>query len=586
MSNPKPSLSRAPVAFMLLIAALMVATIAYLSNRSTQDRAAADLQIDTTRQVIDATGDLLSALKDTETGQRGYLITGRQEYLDPYNSGVAAVPAILNRLKSATAAQPDEAERVKTLEPVVNAKLKELATTIELHRANRPESALEIVDTGRGKVLMDQIRAYCDEIRKTADGHEAQFAAAAQASEHRLSGISVFGSLILLGFLGLCTMTIFRGLIRREELYRESATNAELLRVTLTSIGDAVIATDNRMRITFINGVALKLTGWTEAEAIGASIDKVFDIVNESTRAVADNPLQKAIRTGVVVGLANHTVLIAKDGRELPIDDSGAPIRDADGNIVGGVLVFRDISDRRKIEIQLHQSNEQMKEFVGAAAHDLRAPLQSVNTVTQLIARKFESTLGPEGSELLGYVTTGTTRMMHLVEDLLAYAKATHFELQEGQHAIMDQALQIALENLRTEIEKTGADIDAGPLPVVAASDVHVVQLLQNLVGNALKYRGEQPPRITISSQENATHHTVRVSDNGIGIEQQYLQDIFKPFKRLHTQDLPGSGIGLATCTKIVAGYQGRIWAESEPGKGSTFYFTLPSANVKVASSV
>ncbi len=247
-------------------------------------------------------------------------------------------------------------------------KLEELALTVQIRRGQGLPSAEAIVESDRGKKLMDMVRTGCDSIQAITDSRVAQYSAAAESSANRLTLVSTFGSLIILGFLALAAVTIFRGMVRRDNLYREAAASAELLRVSLTSIGDAVIATDAAAHITFINPVAQTLTGWSEAEAMGLPIRQVLPLVNETTRTAVENPLEVALSKGIVVGLANHTVLLAKGGQEIPIDDSGAPIRDDRGAIVGAIVVFRDISTRRQSERQLKESNEQLRQFVAAAA--------------------------------------------------------------------------------------------------------------------------------------------------------------------------------------------------------------------------
>jgi len=280
--------------------------------------------------------------------------------------------------------------------------------------------------------------------------------------------------------------------------------------------------------------------------------------------------------TGAIVGLANHTILITRQGKEIPIDDSGSPIRSPDGGIVGAILVFRDISERHRSDKLLKASNEQLQNFVTAAAHDLRAPLTSASVYTELLARQLAGQIDTEGKQILDYVRSGVQRILRLVDDLVTYAQASHFQPQEGSHTPVEKALNTVLENLRSEIEKTAATITAEKLSVVAAHEAHLVQLLQNLIGNALKYYGNDPPDVRISCENADSGWVISVSDNGVGIDPAYTEEVFKPFKRLHGDDRPGSGIGLATCQKIVAGYGGRIWVTSEPGKGSTFFFSLP----------
>ncbi len=169
--------------------------------------------------------------------------------------------------------------------------------------------------------------------------------------------------------------------------------------------------------------------------------------------------------------------------------------------------------------------------------------------------------------------------MSRFLEDLLAYAHASHFERDDNMPASLDGVLRQVLENLRTEVETSGASVTAGALPMVAASETHLVQLLQNLIGNALKYRSSDSPLIEVFAEKDGHQWTVRVKDNGIGIDPQYVDEIFKPFRRLHGEDRPGSGIGLATCRKIVTGYGGQIWVTSKFGDGSTFFVTLPAVN-------
>jgi PAS domain S-box-containing protein len=576
ITKPQDGLSRVPIVAMLAISALLVALMAGLSWKNGRDRILANEESAISRQIQAATEELLSTIKDAETGQRGYLLTGGEQYLEPYNSAAARVAAILSQLRDAASMRPDQSDREKALEPVVLAKMSELAATVDLRRSQGLPPALRVVETDAGKHYMDDIRTQSAAMRDIAARRVATFSAIAETSASRLRIVSTAGSLVLLGFLAISAVTVLRGLAHREDLYHRATSNAELLSVTLSSIGDAVIATDTESRISFINPVAQDLTGWAETDAIGIPIEQVFRIVNEATRAPVPNPAEKAMQTGTIVGLANHTILITRQGKEIPIDDSGSPIRNPDGAVVGAILVFRDISERYQSDKLLKASNEQLQQFVTAAAHDLRAPLNSASVYTELLARQLAGQIDTEGEQTLGYVQSGVRRILRLVDDLLAYAQASHFQPEEDKRTPIENALNTVLENLRSEIEKTGATITADKLSVVAAHEAHMVQLLQNLIGNALKYYGNNPPEVRISCESTDSEWVISVSDNGVGIGPAYTEEIFRPFKRLHGDDRPGSGIGLATCQKIVAGYGGRIWVTSEPGKGSTFFFSLP----------
>ena len=328
MLRPQNKPSRAPAAAMLAISATLVAVIALLSFQNARDRALANDQANIAQEIQDATAGLLSALKDAETGQRGFLLTESSDYLEPYNTAVVVIPPLLGRLQAASRECPDQVQRVADLTVSVKQKMQELADTINLRRTIGHAAALERLKDNQGQVLMDEIRQQATAIREVTVRRVAEFTALAEKHADRLAYISTFGCLVLLGFLAMSAITIFRGFAQREDLHRAAAASAESLRVTIASIGDGVIATDAAGRVTLINPIAQQLTGWSEKEVFGEPIREVFRIVNETTREPVENPAEKTLLTGAIVGLANHTVLLSKDGREIPIDDSGAPIRD------------------------------------------------------------------------------------------------------------------------------------------------------------------------------------------------------------------------------------------------------------------
>lgn len=356
------------------------------------------------------------------------------------------------------------------------------------------------------------------------------------------------------------------------------------LETTLSSIGDAVIATDRSGAVVFMNAVAAQLTGWSESEAKGRAIGEVFEIVNEETREAAVDPVERVLRTGQIAGLANHTVLISRSRAEFAIDDAAAPIRDGEGNTLGVVLTFRDISEKRqaakdaeRARVNLEQTNAELEQFAYAAAHDLREPLRAVSIYSQLLQKEYAGRLDGKADEFISVICDGVRRMETLLEGLLAYTRIIEGSVERQHSAEGQSALDGALAALSTAIQECGATVTSDPLPQLEMDPVHLEQLFQNLIGNALKYRSQRTPSIHIGAVREEKGWVVTVSDNGIGIEPQYHQRIFGLFKRLHSSPkYEGTGIGLALCQKIVNRYGGRIWVKSDAGAGSVFHFFIP----------
>jgi PAS domain S-box-containing protein len=245
----------------------------------------------------------------------------------------------------------------------------------------------------------------------------------------------------------------------------------------------------------------------------------------------------------------------------------------------------RDVTERRLAEDQLRQqadelehSNRELEQFAYVASHDLQEPLRIVSSYVQLLARRYQGKLDQDADEFIGYAVEGANRMKDLITDLLAYSRVgTHGK--EFTPVAMEDSLQRTLRNLKLTIDDNEATVTHDPLPVVLADQGQMVQLLQNLIGNAIKFRGAKPSRVHVGVRRQDEMWLFFVRDNGIGVDPQYADRIFVIFQRLHNREqYPGTGIGLAICRKIVERHGGQIWLESEPGNGATFYFTLQPA--------
>jgi light-regulated signal transduction histidine kinase (bacteriophytochrome) len=224
----------------------------------------------------------------------------------------------------------------------------------------------------------------------------------------------------------------------------------------------------------------------------------------------------------------------------------------------------------------LEHSNKELEQFAYVASHDLQEPLRMVSSYTQLLERRYKDKLDADAKEFIAYAVDGANRMQRLIQDLLAYSRVS----SRGSPltpADCNAVLGQVRINLSVAIEENNARVTHDELPIVMADETQLVQVFQNLIGNAIKFCSEEPPRIYVSAEKNEKEWIFSVRDNGMGIDPQYHERIFVIFQRLQGKgEYPGTGIGLAICKRIIERHGGRIWVESEPGKGSTFYFTIP----------
>ncbi len=338
--------------FALLALLLALATLvanAWFLNRTAQNLQDAFGEADRVRRLLALNRDVLDSLLDAETGQRGFLLTGREDYLDVYHSALPAVPADVAQLTAGFDGNRDELAKLAELQSLVHEKIAEMNRTIELRRTAGEAAATAVVLTGQGKQIMDRIRRITHEL----EGIESSRLASALDARKRYAARTrrfVLAGSALLAFLVCAAFAVIRvSDAQRHRLHLEVSRARDLLETTLHSIGDGVIVTDPNGIITLMNPVACGLAGCDPGKVRGLPLRDVFHIVNEFSGAEVEDPIAKVIREGVIVGLANHTLLISSDGSRIPIDDSAAPIRHGD-ELVGVVLVFRDIRERRRAE--------------------------------------------------------------------------------------------------------------------------------------------------------------------------------------------------------------------------------------------
>jgi PAS domain S-box-containing protein len=397
---------------------------------------------------------------------------------------------------------------------------------------------------------------------------------------------------------------IARDITERKRAAAELADQQARFRVTLESIADAVIATDVDGRVVFMNPVAEHLTGWRLDDAVGLACERVFRIIREDSREADANPVRRVLAEGTPVGLSNHTLLIARDGAERPIDDSGAPIRDSDGRIVGAVLVFRDVSERRRIERERQSAASERErllaaerlarseaekasrvkdEFVAMVSHELRTPLNAILGWTQLMS---QDTADPSVIERgLDVVARNTRMQAQLIADLLDISRIATGKLPlETRRVDLAAILREAIDTVQPEAEGRNIEIVRHideAIDSITGDPARLQQVVWNLLSNAIKFT-PGGGRVTATLSQHDGRIELVVTDTGVGVAPDVLPHVFERFQqadRSITRRFGGLGLGLSIVKHLVDLHGGTVRAESPgPGEGATFTLTFPIA--------
>lgn len=359
----------------------------------------------------------------------------------------------------------------------------------------------------------------------------------------------------------------------------------ERFRLLAENTADGIVMVDGDGRIVMVNEAAEGMFRYRRDELLGQPVEVLLPqalrqghAAHRMNYAASGDARARPMSAGLTLTARR------KDESEFPVEISLTPLRAEESTVV--VAAISDISDRRRMEEQLKQtvedltrSNAELERFAYVASHDLQEPLRMISSYTQLLGRRYSGKLGDEADEFIAYAVDGARRMQRLINDLLAYSRLGADGRELGP-VDSDELLERAVTDLGVLIEETGAGVTHDALPVVRADDTLLAKLFVNLIGNAIKFHGEEPPHVHVSARREGSRWVFCVRDNGIGIDRQYHERIFTVFQRLHSKEAyPGSGMGLAICKKIVEQQGGRIWVESSIGNGSAFFFTLEAEN-------
>ena len=533
------------------------------------------------RAFVEQVETMLSLLADAESGQRGFLLTGDSKYLEPYSEAVPQIAQAVSAIRVADTADPEDARRLSDL---VAARLDQMARTIQVRRGEGADAALAIVRTEQGRIAMNQIRALASHL---AEGENAQYRERTAAAERHgyKTRVLILGGALLLALLLWVTSRRVNQLVEAQrrlisDLDRsreQEARGKAALDTMLRGIGDGVIATDAAGRIRFINGVAEQLTGWDSAQAGDCCLSQVFRVLDEPTRALAPDLVERVLEEGRIA-TTTAALLATRDGREIAVEYSGAPLQDAKGAATGIALVFRDVTERRHLEDQLRQSQklEGVGQLAGGIAHDFNNLLTVIEGYAEMIHAdmRTDSPHRESAQEIL----VAAQRAASLTRQLLAFSRR--------------QVLQAVLLNLNDNVASTqrmlarllGENIQIRMRPAPGLWDVvadpgQIDQIIVNLSVNArdamptgglltietANLELDAPDAVRYPEMAPGRYVRLSLSDTGQGMDARTRDRIFEPF--FTTKETGrGTGLGLSTVYGIVRQSDGHIQVESEPG--------------------
>jgi len=596
-----------------LLAALVV-VLSFWAFRQIEDSVAARLQ---TYTLISNANALLSDITDAETGQRGYSLTGNEAFLKPYLAVRKTIEPNLQELRRLTTLAAAQ-ERLDALAPLVKAKLAELSAVVELRRNRKMTSGLAAAGgSSQGLGLMESIRA------ETTGYIRLEEAVLAQDDEKLRSNMRrLFASIVAASLFMFLLAISFAYLIYRESRHRvndivhretqhllgiEEKLNKQLLHttiaaeiseeklaITLNSIGDAVIATDAAGRVTLLNPLAQRLTGWTLAEAIQRPIEEIFCIIDQVTRLPSEVPVRETLARNAPHVLASRTILISRDGTERDIADSCAPIRTRSGQMVGAVLVFRDVTERTRLDKILQDHNVELatamaaadkanvakSDFLSSMSHELRTPLSAILGFAQLMESGMPAPTASQKRSIDQILKAGWY-LLDLINEILDLALIESGKLSLSMEPMsLSEAMQECAAMVEPQARKRGISVTFPRFDkpcFILADRTRVKQIVVNLLSNAIKYNTAGGSVMIGCIPTSPRRVRLSFTDSGVGLAPDKLAQLFQPFNRLGQEGSAeeGTGIGLVVCKRLVELMGGAIGVESTVGAGSVFWIDL-----------
>jgi len=529
---------------------------------------------------------MLVHLQDAETGQRGFLLTGREPYLQPFSTGSQQARADLDTLVQLTAPDSDISPAIRALTPAIEAKLSELTETVNLRRANGLNAALVVVQTDRGRVLMDSVRQVIRGVARTEADRYARAGATVSRTTTLVEIVSASGVLLAIGFVVIAAVVLRHDASSRLAIESQLEEVSDEMRDLYERAPCGYHTLDSEGLIVRMNQTESRWLGLQLDEVIGKKT--VFDLLAPEDRANARARFERLVN-GEDIG-TGEVRFVRKDGTRFAVLVSSSVSRDSRGvpwRVRATMLDqtefrgARDMVNRLNASLQRHVAeledvNRELERFSYTVSHDLRAPLRAIAGFATLLKEEHVSRLDPEGLRLLDVIHVNTERMGRLIDDLLSLSRLSRTPLVRAP-VDMTTLVTGVVDDRKAAGSDGGVTITIGELPGVEADPTLIKHVWERLIDNAVKFTaGVAAPRIDIGAKNGNGAPVFTVRDNGVGLDMQYAEKVFEVFQRLHPQsEYEGTGVGLAIVQRVVHRHGGRVWVESAPGQGATFFFTL-----------
>jgi len=571
----------------LTAALLLLAMIAIVSVRHIDSLIDGGRQVSHTHAVIGEIEEALADLQEAETGQRGFLLTGDERFLEPYHAALARLPEQLRELREITADNVAQQAAVGRIEAMATQKLAALKDGIERRRQQPVTLAPAELDRLRsGGAIMDQIRSEAAGMREREESLLKTRDAVLSANSRQALPLILVGNAVAVAVILVVFMLLQRESARRHAAQISAQKRAAEVEDLYNNAPCGYHSLDKDGSIVKMNDTELLWLGYTRGEVVGKK--RLSDLLTPESLAKFNQQFRELKRTGIVNDV--DLDLVRSDGTILPVIRSASVQRDENGEFVMSRSTVFDNTERKRREADIRKLNDKLRQrteeleaankeldaFSYSVSHDLRVPLRAMDGYSHMLEEDYGDRLDAEGKRMLRAIRQSATKLSRLIDDLLMLSR-----LASAKPTLVEVDMNSLVDEVLAEVkagQNPAARVTVEALAPAKADRTLLRQVWANLLANAFKYSsGRAEPVIAISSQIDTECVAYTVRDNGVGFNMKYYDKLFGVFQRLHGEkEFPGTGVGLAIVRRVVSRLGGRVWAEGKPDEGASFHFTLP----------